>query len=81
MAFTTPMPQVGGGQTRGLGGILPGGVQMLLASSRWETRLPHFLELSGVMENGEDVEEVRTARLDGWIFWIVWERKPFVEWV
>jgi hypothetical protein len=45
---------------------------MLLASPRWEKRLLHFLELSGVgriMENGEDDEEVRAAGRDGWIIW------------
>jgi hypothetical protein len=48
---------------------------MLLASSRCEKHLPHFLELSGVMENGKDIGGVRTARLDGWIVWIVWEHR------
>jgi hypothetical protein len=37
-----------------------------------ERRLLHFLELSGVgrvMDNGEDEEEARAARMDGWIIW------------
>jgi hypothetical protein len=41
---------------------------MLLASPRWENCLLHFLDQSGVgrtMENGEDEEERRAARLDG----------------
>jgi hypothetical protein len=49
------------------GGVHPGGVRMLLASPRWERRLLHFLELSGVgrvMENGEDEEENRIARMN-----------------
>jgi hypothetical protein len=42
---------------------------MLLASPKWESRLLHFLKLSGVgrvMENGADEEERRAARMDGW---------------
>jgi hypothetical protein len=45
---------------------------MLLANSRWEKHLLHFLELSGVgriMENGLDDEVVRAAERDRWIFW------------
>jgi hypothetical protein len=45
---------------------------MLLASPRWEKRLPLFLEFSGigrVMESGEDEEENRAARMDRWIAW------------
>jgi hypothetical protein len=54
------------------GGVDPESVRMLLASPRWERRLLHFLELSGVgrvMDNGEDEEEARAARMDGWIIW------------
>jgi hypothetical protein len=43
-----------------VGAVRPGSTQALLASPRWESRLLHFLELSGVgrvMENGEDEEE------------------------
>jgi hypothetical protein len=55
------------------GGVVLSGVRMLLASSRWERRLLHFLELSGigrVMESGEDEEENRAARIDRWIAWV-----------
>jgi hypothetical protein len=45
---------------------------VLLANPRWEKRLLHSPELSGVgrvMGNGEDEEETRAARMDGWIIW------------
>jgi hypothetical protein len=45
------------------------GVQMLLASLRWEKRLLRFPELSGAgrtLENGADEEETRAKRMDGW---------------
>jgi hypothetical protein len=54
------------------GAVHPGSIRMLLANPRWERRLLHFLDLSGVgrvMDNGEDEEETRAARMDGWIIW------------
>ena len=49
----------------------PGSIRVLLNNPRWEGRLLHFLELSGVgrLVEGEDVEETRAAMLDGWIAW------------
>jgi hypothetical protein len=50
----------------------PGSVRMLLANPRWRRRPLRFLEESGVgriMENGEDENEIRAARMDGWIAW------------
>jgi len=47
----------------------PGSLRVFLMSSRWESRLLRFLELSGVgcvVENGEDEEERWAARLDSW---------------
>jgi hypothetical protein len=48
---------------------------MLLANPRWERRLLHFLDLSGVgivMDNGEDEEETRAARMNGGLFGKIW---------
>jgi hypothetical protein len=45
---------------------------MLFANPRWERRFLHFLDLSGVgrvMDDGEDEEETRAAKMDGWIIW------------
>jgi hypothetical protein len=56
-----------------------GGVRVLLANPRWEKRLLRFLKLSGVwrvMDDGEDEEEARAARLDGCIIWETKEREP-----
>jgi hypothetical protein len=50
----------------------PGSVRVLLANPQWERRLLRFLELSGVgrvVEDGEDEEETRAARMDEWIIW------------
>jgi len=49
----------------------PVSIRILLNNPRWERRLLRFLELSGVgrLVEGEDVEETRAARLDGWIAW------------
>jgi hypothetical protein len=50
----------------------PGGVRVLLASPRWESRLLRFLELSGVgrfVEGGKDEDEAHASRMDGWVVW------------
>ena len=54
----------------------PGSIRVLLNNPRWERRLLRFLELSGVgrLVEGEDVEETRAARLNGWIAWEAEER-------
>ena len=54
----------------------PGSIRVLLNNPRWGRRLLRFLELSGVGRavGGEDVEETRTARPDGWIAWEAEER-------
>jgi hypothetical protein len=44
-------------------------VRVLLANTRWEQQLLRFLEESGVMESGEDENETRAVRMDGWIAW------------
>jgi hypothetical protein len=47
-------------------------IRVLLANPRWESRLLHFLELSGVgrrVEDGSDEDESRAARMDGWVVW------------
>jgi hypothetical protein len=49
------------------GSFHPSSIRLLLASPRWESRLLHFLEFSGagrVVENGEDEEESRAAKID-----------------
>jgi hypothetical protein len=56
-----------------------GNVRTLLGNPRWERRLLHFLELSGVgrvTENGEGEKETRTERMDGWIVWEHRDREP-----
>jgi len=47
-----------------------------LADPRWEARLLHFLELSGVGREVDEVdeEEIRDARLDNCIVWEAEER-------
>ena len=54
----------------------PGSIRVLLNNPRWERRLLRFLELSGVgrLVEGEDVEETRAAKMDGWISWEAEER-------
>ena len=54
----------------------PGSIRVLLNNPRWERRLLRFLELSGVgkLVEGEDVEETRAAKMDGWIAWEAEER-------
>jgi hypothetical protein len=54
------------------GAVRPGNIWVLLANPRWESRLLHFLNLSGVgrvVENGKDEEECWAARMDDWIAW------------
>jgi hypothetical protein len=61
------------------GGVLPWSVRMLLANPQWEKRLLHFMELSGVgrvMDHGENEEETRAERMDGWIIWEHRDRVP-----
>jgi ribonuclease HI len=50
----------------------PGGVRVLLANPRWESRLLQFLELFGVgrfVEGGTDEDEAHASRMDGWVVW------------
>jgi len=45
-------------------------VRVLLANPYWERRLQRFLEesgVSGMMESGEDENEIRAAHMDGWM--------------
>jgi hypothetical protein len=76
------LTKVNSSEARSVGSILPGSIRVLLSNPRWERRLLHFLELSGVgrvMENRVDEEETRAAKMDGWIIWDVKEgmaRKP-----
>jgi hypothetical protein len=52
---------------RAWGDTSPSSIRVLLASPRWESRLLHFLELSGVgrrVEDGSDEDESRAARMD-----------------
>jgi hypothetical protein len=61
------------------GDVRPGSIRTLLANPRWESRLVHFLELSGVgrlVEDGSGVEEDRAARMDEWVAWAHREREP-----
>jgi len=53
-----------------LGGQRPGRHSRTAQQPSWEWRLLWFLELSGVVEDGTDVEEARAARMDGWIAYI-----------
>jgi hypothetical protein len=46
------------------GGARPSDVRTLLASPRWEGRLLHFLELSGVGRVVDSEEADRAARMD-----------------
>ena len=48
-----------------------GSIRVLLNNPRWERRLLRFLELSevGRLVEGEDVEETRAAKMDGWSAW------------
>jgi hypothetical protein len=44
-----------------------------------ESRLLHFLELSGVgrrIEDGSNEDESRAVRLDGWVAWEDQAREP-----
>jgi hypothetical protein len=50
----------------------PGGIRVLLANPRWESRLLRFLELSGVgrfVEGGKDEDEAYASRMDGSVVW------------
>jgi hypothetical protein len=71
---------VGGGQTRGLEGCPSGrraGVASQLQMGKAPPSFPGaFGCMERVMENGDNVEEVRTARLDGWIVWELRDREP-----
>jgi hypothetical protein len=49
-----------------------GGVRVLLANARWESRLLRFLELSGVgrfVEGEKDEDEAYASRMVGWVVW------------
>jgi hypothetical protein len=63
------------------GSVPPSSIGVLLANPRWEGRLLHFLDLSGVgrrVENGSDEDESWAARMDGWVAWEdhIKEREP-----
>jgi hypothetical protein len=67
-------PPGGRGQDGSLGGERSGKcpVRRLLADPRWEKRLVHFLELSGVgrtLADGVDEESAYAARMDTWVAW------------
>jgi hypothetical protein len=54
------------------GSTPPSNIRVLLGNPRWESRLLHFLDLSGVgrrVENGLDEDESWAARMDGWVAW------------
>jgi hypothetical protein len=56
----------------------PGGVRVLLANPRWESRLLRFLGLSGVgrfAEEGVDEDKAHASRMDGWVVWEVEEER------
>ena len=54
----------------------PGSIRVFLNNPRWERRLLHFLEVSGVgrLAGDEYVEETRAVRLDGRVAWETKER-------
>jgi hypothetical protein len=54
------------------GNTPPSGIKALLANPRWESRLLHFLELSGVgriVQDGSCEDESWGVRMDNWVAW------------
>jgi hypothetical protein len=52
------------------GNVTPSGIKALLANPRWESRLLHFLDLSGVgriVEDGSCEDEAWGVRMDNWV--------------
>jgi hypothetical protein len=55
-----------------MGKCYPSGIKALLANPRWENRLLHFLDLSGVgriVQDGSCEDENWGVRMDNWVAW------------
>jgi hypothetical protein len=54
------------------GNVTPSGIKALLANPWWESRLLHFLDLSGVgrrVEDGSCEDENWGVKMDNWVAW------------